>query len=345
MDELAGDLERWSGGGPVRAQRCFGLRKALWVARWPAAVTAAASLLAVLWGWWRQEIPRCVPSAGWYRNTREVPPPALVEVPLEAIWPNPNYSGFRITRTSMLWDLRDWRPIPANARPETAGRVEPVHITRIVDVIRKRSRQENTTISFQYRTEGAEVDFACRSHPYVVKGATKRAYLGGEVKKSLLIRQIDVDLSREAVDKEIRIVLHYTVWNGFQVRCDGKQWAAALAPDDLPMMELAVQFPAALMPPKNPRLTYFPRVDREAITAAAVWAWSSPRFSVADCTLAPWVAQTTPTAENHVDPNEAPIFRRGDPRRGEYWWVWRPLDVRKDHVYKMTWDWSPAKKS
>jgi hypothetical protein len=311
--ELCDDLKLYLAGGPVTAQPFFAFRSPLWKCRWALrAVAVVAVLLYASWvvgGWLQKEVPGCEASQGWYRNRHVVAPPELQLVPLEAIWPNPDYSGFRFVMTSMFWDLSDWRPVPPGAAPEKAGRVEPAHVTRIVRVYRKPSAKDNSVISFQYRTEGSEVDMTCKSHLYTVKGATNRGELGGLTKKLLLIRQIDVDLSQEPYDKEIQIVLHYTIWNGFQVRADGKQWVGALAPDEIPMMEMAILFPAKHMPAGLPQLTWFPRGKEE---------------------------------EFHLDSTTPPIFFPGVSPRGQHWWVWRPLDVHKDHVYKITWDWAPT---
>ena len=250
------------------------------------------------------EIPGCLASRKGLRLAGITRPPAIEIRRPESAWPSPDYSGFTILRVSNYVDLSNWKPIPPGTTPDSAGRVEPALITRVVDLIRKVNvSKDNTHVVYQYRGEGFEIDLHCPGRRYVVRGSASREQLGGST-RPVLIREIEVDLSDVPVGEEVRVVTHVTSWNGFQVNSDGKQWAGLLATDNLSEGELAVKFPRGLKPASSPSLFVFLK--------------GSPKKAL------------PPLGQNFHNPLD------------QEWWVWRPRDILKDFVYQIEWDWSPA---
>jgi hypothetical protein len=199
-----------------------------------------------------------------------------------------------------LFDLSEWRPIPAGVDPGEAGRIEPCYFTRVVDLILKEQPQDpSKKVVFQYRTEGAGVEIMSSSHRYSVRGSDGRTLLGGAT-SPVLVREVEVDLTNEPRGREVRVVIHGVGWNGFQPK-QGKTWAAFLAPEGLSVGEIAVQFAIRHKPQGMPSLLVFPRGKRQAAVAAG-------------------------TQNFFAHPK--------DP-----YWVWRPDGILADHVYLMEWDW------
>jgi hypothetical protein len=98
--------------------------------------------------------------------------------------------------------------------------------------------------------------------------------------------------------------LPWAVFANAIVADDSRQWAAFLAPDALSEGELAVKFPRNLKPRQSPKLFFFKK--------------GSPK-------------QEEPIGtQNFHDP------------RDKDWWVWRPRDIRRDHVYQIEWSWKPT---
>jgi hypothetical protein len=265
----------------------------------------------------RADVPGCIASLRRYHR-HEIVPPGTVDLrgpkdpsPLprpdlvrDGTWPSPDFAGFTILRSSMYFDLSEWKPIPAGTTPENAGRVEPAHTTRVIDLIRKKNvTQDNSRLFLQQRTEGFEIDARCVGRGYAVRGSLGREQLGGGT-EPVLVREIAVDLSDVAPGKEVRVAIDETTWNGFQYNARGKQWAAMLAPDDLSEMELAVRFPAGRKPTTPPALYIFQKGSPNLVVPAHTQSFTNP-----------------------IDQD---------------WWIWRPRDIRKDYVYKIEWDWAPA---
>lgn len=220
-----------------------------------------------------------------------------------APWPNPDYSGFTILRTSLFVDLSNWTAIPEGATPANAGRIEPALMTRVVDLIRKESVSgNNSRVFFQFRTEGFDYDLHCPDHEYIVRGSIEHEQLGGST-KPVWVREIAIDISDVSPGKEVRLIIQGTSWNGYQYNSERKQWTAFLAPDNLSEGELAVRFAHGHKPSTPPTLFVFQK--------------GSPRREVAALT------------QNFTNPLDRD------------WWVWRPRDIVRDNVYQIEWAWAP----
>jgi serine/threonine protein kinase len=374
--DMTADLLRYLKGEPVHARPGFRRREIIRTClRSVWSYLFIGLVLSGLIGWSaynnyqheaflnHQEVDGCVASTNRYRALDLVPPPQIEVLPirdhrsaaclvgvlaspsgsssLQAAsllgsgllegWPNPDYSHVIIKSSSAYFDLSRWKPIPPGTSPATADRSqgEPALYTRVIDLERKVSvSQERPKVSFQLRTEGYDVDLKCVTHPYRILGSPAREPLGGGV-KPVLIREVEVDLSAVPNGELTRVVIHGTIWNGFQrtppplhcavallmplpwavfanaiVADDSRQWAAFLAPDALSEGELAVKFPRNLKPRQSPKLFFFKK--------------GSPK-------------QEEPIGtQNFHDP------------RDKDWWVWRPRDIRRDHVYQIEWSWKPT---
>jgi hypothetical protein len=251
------------------------------------------------------DIPGCLASTRRYRAPGIVPPPEMELRAFEGddAWPVPDYSDFTILRQSIYTDMSHWKPIPPGTTPATAGRCEPAIGTRVIDLIRKANvSRDNSRIRFQYRTEGFGYDLRCPGRRYQVRGSLGREQLGGNT-KPVLIREIDVDLSDVPPGQEVRVVIHSTGWNGYQYNADQKQWNAILALDNLSEAEIALRFPKGRKPTTPPILYVFPKGSSRKEEPAHLQYFDNP-----------------------LDQD---------------WWVWRPRDILKNHVYQMEWDWAP----
>jgi hypothetical protein len=250
-------------------------------------------------------VPGCVASEGRYRSNGIVSPPVLELVDSrEGGWLVPDYSAFRIARSSVYFDLSSWKPLDGDRNSASAGRVEPAGYTRVIDVVRKESTDaDNSTLKFLFLTGGYDVDLKCATHPHKVSGSSGRELLGAGT-EPVLVREIEVDVRREPLGKEFRVVLNGTIWNGFQCNAKGQQWAALLAPDDMSELEIAVKFPPGRIPNhEKAQLSWFLKGDQVGKEPKG-----TPNFQ--------------------VESGERPT-----------WWVWRPRDIKKGHVYKITWEW------
>ncbi len=304
-ESLGQDLRRYLRGEPVSARGGFWWRQALYrcsrsYQTWTALVLLATLLISWRISWMSHEtVEGSVASQNRYRHPKTAVP---VDASLETRpdWPSPDYKDVIFLRSSILFDLSEWRPIPAGVDPGEAGRIEPCYFTRVVDLILKEQPQDpSKKVVFQYRTEGAGVEIMSSSHRYSVRGSDGRTLLGGAT-SPVLVREVEVDLTNEPRGREVRVVIHGVGWNGFQPK-QGKTWAAFLAPEGLSVGEIAVQFAIRHKPQGMPSLLVFPRGKRQAAVAAG-------------------------TQNFFAHPK--------DP-----YWVWRPDGILADHVYLMEWDW------
>ncbi len=263
------------------------------------------------------DVPGCIASVKRLRNRGDVPPEGI-ELQADGgrplhphlfpdgndPWPDPDYPGFTILRSSAYLDLSRWRPIPAGTTPATAGRVEPALFTRVVDLIRKKNvSRDNSHITFPFRTEVPVVDIRCPDHGYKVRGSAGPVLVRG-AKRPRFAREVEVDLSDVPIGEAVRVVIHATLWNAYQHGAEGKVRAAMLSPDDLSEEELAIRFPPGRKPASPPSLSVFMEESSREVVPA--------------------------TTQNFTNP------------RGQDWWVWRPRDIRKDANYQIEWDWTPG---
>ncbi len=340
---MGADLQRFLNGEPVRAARCFSQRKLLHTCLHSAwTYLLALALSAATLGWWaywlnHEEVDGCIASKNRYRALDVVAPPNLEVLPIRDPrnmarllgtlsspagdqgllaasllapgildgWPSPDYSHVKIDSSSVYFDLSRWTLIPQDMTPATADRSqgEVGLYTRVTELTQTRSALATSKVYFQFRTEGFDVDLKCTSHPYKVRGSARREQLGGGT-PPVLIREIEVDLAGVPQTQKTRIIVQGTIWNGFQYNSRGKQWAAFLAPDKLLDGEVAVKFKTGMKPKEPPKLLFFEK-----------------------------------GSESQNDTQGTPDFHNS---RDKDWWLWRPRDIRANHVYQMEWDWKPT---
>ena len=327
--EMADDLGRFVQGKPVRAGRssisCWlrtvshsCLHSALFwiliaitsvgitarsISNYRASIAAREKAYQV---WLKtEEVPDCIASSNQYRTTSEIPQPKLRPFSIaNGGRPQPDYSHVKFNKSSLFFDLSRWKQIPEGKSPQDAGQIEPAYYTRVVDLERLDDKPEHNTVRFQFRTEGFDVTLKCMTHPYWVWGSIDRDKKLGGGAEPTLVREIEVDLTGVPRRQPVRVAIQGTIWNGFQRKPKHRQWAAFLAPNNLPEGELAMKFPPNMKPRavNEPGLYFFKRTEPEDKKKLVLGA-------------------------NFNDPSDKP------------WWVWRPRNLLDDHVYQINFPW------
>ncbi len=212
-----------------------------------------------------------------------------------------DYSDFTLLKASSYFDLSHWKPIPAGSTTQNGGQVERSDNVRVIHLIRKRSVSgDNSKIRVHYFTSGYDIFLRCPNRPFVLRARKDRDFLGGKM-QSTAAREIEIDVSDVPYGEPFSIVIEATIWNGFQVNEDRKQWAALLSLDDLGEAELGIRFPENMRPKKQPRLWVYLRGSEKAEAPSEL--------------------------QNYT------VFSNSNG------WVWRPHDVIRNFVYQFEFDW------
>ncbi len=305
---LAQDLDRFKNGVPARARSGYKFRTFFRSMTRSAMIWVFVTLLVIcgFWGWnaWllSEDIPGCIASQNRFRARSTVPTPD-VQIDHRPTWEVPNYDPFIFLTSSSCFDLSEWRALDSGANPASAGRIEEARLTDVFELKRKRSDlSENGKIQFQFRTEGYDVDYRCVTHPFTVRGSPTNEVLGGGT-SPVKIREINIDLSREPLETPFRIVIHASIWNGFQCKPEGKQWIGFIGKKGRLQDEMALKLPVARKLVQLPRLYIFEKG----------------------------------TAQLNVPTETQNFFASADREK----FVWRVTEIRPNFVYKMEWEWKP----
>jgi hypothetical protein len=162
----------------------------------------------------------------------------------------PDNSAFEILEDFRVWDLRGWRPVPAD---QPAARISAVtSLTRL----RVRKIEPANEFVQQWRTSGADVFVRCQSHPdscrmYVQKAP---AFVGLQQTK---VRQCAVDLRDVPLQKEFDLRFAATFWNNLQT--PEERWLGAIGYKHSFKVSMLLLFPED-RPFKSYRLTVAPTV-------------------------------------------------------------------------------------
>lgn len=305
---LAADLDRFVDHKPVQAAGGF-----VWRSLFHHAVHSiwlwTFLLLAIFFGYqsWmnHSDIPGIEASKNKYRISSLMVNPMKPELLLDVKWPNPTYTHVRIEKSSVMMDLTRWQAVMGEAYK--AGRIEPAFYTRVITLQKIPEdgvRKEPFEVTFQFRTEGSDVDLRCSTHPYKVRGSEGRVRFGD---KDVRVREIVIDLTKEKFNVDVTIVIQGVIWNGFQINEQGHQWAALLSPTHMTVGELAVLFPPGGKPSTPPR--------------AYVFDHANPKLGNQPLAL---------DGRNFENPS------------GATWWAWREQFTKADSVYVLEFDWKHA---